>query len=127
MREQHPTGTKQVLHGTLTLNGQGSGHTQTLSLPAGHYKLVWAFAGEKGKAKFKVLWSGCAGVASPPPGSTVTSGGTVVGRVNNLGQIFAPNGAELARTGLSTAPLLGAASALLLIGVALRARKASTR
>ncbi|MDQ1018746.1 LPXTG cell wall anchor domain-containing protein [Streptomyces afghaniensis] len=69
-----------VKSGALTLDGQGHGRTEDLSLPDGHYKLFWNFDGEKGAAKHKVFWTDCedeqepggstpSGSASPSPSS----------------------------------------------------------
>lgn len=69
-----PTGDRtQVLHGTLTLGMDGDGHTSVLSLPNGHYKLYWNFAGENGKAKHKVFWVKC-GKHAPEPSPTPSTG-----------------------------------------------------
>src|SRR3954451_16391630 len=51
--QQPPTGTAAVLSGTLKLKSDGSGVSNDYTLPAGHYKLTWTFAGEKGSAKHK--------------------------------------------------------------------------
>ncbi len=70
--QQPPTGRAQVLSGSLTLT-DGTGHTAEMTLPAGHYKLTWTFAGEKGRAKSKVFWSTCAATPSPSPSQTVVN------------------------------------------------------
>ncbi|MEU0739036.1 LPXTG cell wall anchor domain-containing protein [Streptomyces sp. NPDC006134] len=49
-----------VKAGSLTLDAEGHGRTDDLSLPDGHYKLFWNFDGEKGSAKHKVFWTDCA-------------------------------------------------------------------
>ncbi|MFJ4539469.1 LPXTG cell wall anchor domain-containing protein [Streptomyces tibetensis] len=48
-----------VESGALTLDAQGHGRSEDLSLPDGHYKLFWNFEGEKGSAKHKVFWTDC--------------------------------------------------------------------
>ncbi|MEU9573095.1 LPXTG cell wall anchor domain-containing protein [Streptomyces massasporeus] len=48
-----------VESGALTLDAQGHGRSEDLSLPDGHYKLFWKFEGEKGSAKHKVFWTDC--------------------------------------------------------------------
>jgi LPXTG-motif cell wall-anchored protein len=48
--------------GTITLDADGHGVTGALHLKDGHYKLVWNFAGEHGRAKHKVFWVDCAGL-----------------------------------------------------------------
>lgn len=118
--QQPPTGRAAVTSGTLTLVN-GNGTSAVMSLPAGHYKLVWTFVGEHGKKKSKVFWSDCAAVASPPPGSTVmTGGGTTIGTVNSSGKVVAPNGSvvglSLAQTGGTLAPWLASGVGLLLAG-----------
>ncbi|MFE5816456.1 LPXTG cell wall anchor domain-containing protein [Streptomyces sp. NPDC056479] len=49
-----------VESGAITLDGDGHGRTEDMTLPDGHYKLFWNFAGEKGSAKHKVFWTDCA-------------------------------------------------------------------
>jgi LPXTG-motif cell wall-anchored protein len=69
-----------VKSGALTLDAEGHGRTEELSLPDGHYKLFWTFDGEKGAGKHKVFWTDCedgrepggsvpSGAASPSPSS----------------------------------------------------------
>jgi hypothetical protein len=71
-----PTGNRtEVLHGALTLGGDGHGRTNDLALPNGHYKLYWNFNGENGKAKQKVFWVKCAsGEPTPAPTGTAPTG-----------------------------------------------------
>ncbi|NUK10262.1 LPXTG cell wall anchor domain-containing protein [Streptomyces lunaelactis] len=59
--EMPPTGTKGKVadNGSLTLDGEGHGRTDDRTLPDGHYKLIWNFDGEHGKAKHKVFWTEC--------------------------------------------------------------------
>ncbi|MEU6576240.1 LPXTG cell wall anchor domain-containing protein [Streptomyces sp. NPDC046805] len=62
-----PTGATKgetVKSGSLTLDADGHGRTAELSLPDGHYKLFWNFAGEHGAAKQKVFWTNCQGAKS---------------------------------------------------------------
>jgi hypothetical protein len=70
-----PTGNRtEVLHGTLTLDQNGHGRTNELSLANGHYKLYWNFNGEHGQAKQKVFWVKCApSKPSPSPSSSGTA------------------------------------------------------
>ncbi|MEV3909657.1 LPXTG cell wall anchor domain-containing protein [Streptomyces canus] len=49
-----------VKSGEITLDTDGHGRTDDLSLPDGHYKLFWNFEGENGAAKHKVFWTDCA-------------------------------------------------------------------
>ncbi|MDN3023130.1 LPXTG cell wall anchor domain-containing protein [Streptomyces sp. S.PB5] len=48
-----------VKSGEITLDAEGHGRTEDLSLPDGHYKLFWNFEGENGSAKHKVFWTDC--------------------------------------------------------------------
>jgi hypothetical protein len=65
-----PTGNRTVVdQGTLTLDSAGNGSTSDQTLPNGHYKLFWTFAGEHGAAKQKVFWVSC---PSPAPTPTPT-------------------------------------------------------
>ena len=60
-----PTGSRSVVaSGALVMDNAGNGHTGDMSLPNGHYKLFWNFAGENGFAKQKVFWVKC---PAPPP------------------------------------------------------------
>ncbi|MFF4834602.1 LPXTG cell wall anchor domain-containing protein [Streptomyces sp. NPDC001315] len=65
-----------VKSGAITLDGDGHGRTDDLSLPDGHYKLFWNFEGEKGAAKQKVFWTDCEdeGEGEPGGGTTATPG-----------------------------------------------------
>ncbi|MFF0463048.1 hypothetical protein [Streptomyces mexicanus] len=69
-----------VKSGDITLNADGHGRTEDLSLPDGHYKLFWNFDGEKGAAKHKTFWTDCApgpgGSDTTPGGSDTTPGGS---------------------------------------------------
>lgn len=63
-----PTGNRSVVSsGTLALDSNGNGHTGDMTLPNGHYKLFWTFAGEHGRAKHKVFWVKCTSSPSPTP------------------------------------------------------------
>lgn len=65
-----PTGNRTVVDtGTITLDSSGGGVTAVQTLPNGHYKLYWTFAGEKGAAKQKVFWVSCPATppTTPPP------------------------------------------------------------
>ncbi|GAB7035339.1 LPXTG cell wall anchor domain-containing protein [Streptomyces sp. NPDC021749] len=67
-----------VSSGSLTLDAEGHGRTQDLSLPDGHYKLFWNFAGEHGRAKHKVFWTDCKDAGGPgggKPSASATAGG----------------------------------------------------
>ncbi len=84
-----PTEGGTVKSGEITLDAEGHGRTEDLSLPDGHYKLFWTFEGEKGAAKHKVFWTDCPAdegtggggatpstSASPAPSSTAPDGVT---------------------------------------------------
>ncbi|MER7667610.1 hypothetical protein ABTY61_03980 [Kitasatospora sp. NPDC096128] len=71
IEQQPPTGTAQVLAGSITLIG-GTGHTGDLTLPDGHYKLEWTFVGENGTAKQKVFDVSCA-TSSPSASPSASS------------------------------------------------------
>jgi hypothetical protein len=65
-----PTGDRSVVSsGALALDGNGGGFTGDMTLPNGHYKLLWNFTGEHGHAKQKVFWVACGAPTSPPPTS----------------------------------------------------------
>lgn len=58
-----------VLSGTITLDADGHGYTDNLTLPDGMYKLYWHFQGQNGADKHKVFKvEGCA----PPVDQSVT-------------------------------------------------------
>ncbi|SNX61775.1 LPXTG-motif cell wall-anchored protein [Streptomyces sp. TLI_55] len=59
-----------VKSGEITLDAEGHGRTEDLSLPDGHYKLFWNFEGEKGAAKHKVFWTDCEGSDDGKPSET---------------------------------------------------------
>lgn len=62
-----PTGDRTVVdQGALALDSNGDGRTSDQTLPNGHYKLFWNFAGEHGAAKHKVFWVSCPAATSPP-------------------------------------------------------------
>ncbi|RKT19584.1 hypothetical protein BX285_4053 [Streptomyces sp. 1114.5] len=69
--QQPPTGTAQVLAGSITLVN-GTGNTGNLTLPEGHYKLEWTFVGENGAAKQKVFDVSCP-TSSPSPSPSPTN------------------------------------------------------
>lgn len=59
-----------VKSGAITLDGEGHGRTDDMTLPDGHYKLFWNFQGENGSAKHKVFWTDCED--EEPSGGTPT-------------------------------------------------------
>src|SRR5262249_5957508 len=73
IRSWPPTGDRAVVdQGTLTLDSAGDGRTSDQTLPNGHYKLFWTFAGQHGAAKHKVFWVSCSS-STPTPTPTPTS------------------------------------------------------
>ncbi|MFH8570841.1 LPXTG cell wall anchor domain-containing protein [Streptomyces sp. NPDC017993] len=127
--------------GSLTLRSDGHGRTPDLSLPDGHYKLFWNFAGEHGRAKHKVFWTDCeddgpSGTPSPstPPSATPTASapaGTVPSSSSSASpttSASAPAGGDLAETGngAPVGPLATVAAALVAAGgyLVIRRRKA---
>ncbi|BCJ36172.1 hypothetical protein Athai_36750 [Actinocatenispora thailandica] len=147
--DQHaPTGhDANVETGTITL-ADGTGHTDDLRLPDGHYKLYWNFAGEHGKAKHKVFWVDCAG-ASPSPstpggGSSPSTGSSPsvapssngpapsgspsasqpAGGVGAGSPSVSPSqaGSSLPVTGAPLGVLAGVAAAMIAAGILLRTR-----
>ncbi|MGW0995761.1 LPXTG cell wall anchor domain-containing protein [Streptomyces sp. NPDC002520] len=62
-----------VKSGDITLDAEGHGRTEDLSLPDGHYKLFWNFDGEKGAAKHKVFWTDCEDSQGGGDGTTLSS------------------------------------------------------
>ncbi|WP_330305121.1 MULTISPECIES: LPXTG cell wall anchor domain-containing protein [unclassified Streptomyces] len=124
-----------VKSGEITLDAEGHGRTNDLSLPDGHYKLFWNFDGEKGAAKHKVFWTDCedSGGGGSTPSTSATPSASA-SPSNAVGESASPSassssgeaapsvssspsaqgGGDLAETG-SSAPvgLLSAAAAAL--------------
>ncbi|WP_405645076.1 LPXTG cell wall anchor domain-containing protein [Streptomyces sp. NBC_00019] len=132
-----------VKSGEITLDGEGHGRTEDLSLPDGHYKLFWNFEGENGSAKHKVFWTDCEdtddgnpgdGTATPSatasPSASASQPGEAAGTPSASSSPSAQGSAgDLAETG-SGAPvglLSGVAAALVAAGgyLVFRRRKAS--
>ena len=142
-----------VKSGEITLDADGHGRTDDLSLPDGHYKLFWNFDGEKGAAKHKVFWTDCedsqggggstpsasatpsgtpGGTASPSPSASTPGESVPSASVSASASVSsspsAQGGGDLAETG-SSAPvgaLSAAATALVAAGgyLVFRRRKA---
>ncbi|MGP4013637.1 LPXTG cell wall anchor domain-containing protein [Streptomyces sp. 4N124] len=121
-----------VKSGAITLDGEGHGRTEDLSLPDGHYKLFWNFEGENGSAKHKVFWTDCeedeGGSSSAPSASATPTTEEPAASSSPTETAAAPSSSpsaqggsgagDLAETG-SGAPvglLSGAAAALLAAG-----------
>lgn len=119
--QQPPTGTAEVLSGTLVLVN-GTGHTNDMSLPAGHYKLTWTFTGETGKAKSKVFMSDCPAPTQSPTTPVASPSGTgTPGGPGGPGNPGAP-GSGLAHTGVDLPTTLAAGGLLAALGLCLRSR-----
>ncbi|WP_432173055.1 LPXTG cell wall anchor domain-containing protein [Streptomyces sp. Tue6028] len=132
-----------VKSGAITLDGEGHGRTQDMTLPDGHYKLFWNFEGEHGSAKHKVFWTDCedkeegSGASASPsasasPGDSTTEPAASPSPSSEVAASSSPSAqgseGDLAETG-SGAPvgLLSAAAAGLLAAggyLVLRRRKA---
>jgi hypothetical protein len=85
-----PTGSKEELasSGAIPLDGDGHGRSADMTLPDGHYKLVWNFDGENGEAKHKVFWTDCTGddgTPTPTGTGTATPTGTPTGTATPTG------------------------------------------
>ncbi|MEV0175684.1 LPXTG cell wall anchor domain-containing protein [Streptomyces sp. NPDC050803] len=65
-----------VKSGEFTLDAEGHGRTDDMTLPDGHYKLFWNFDGENGSAKHKVFWTDCEGTDEEPSTSPSESAGS---------------------------------------------------
>ena len=94
-----PTGDRSVVSsGALVLDSSGDGNTGDMTLPNGHYKLFWTFAGEHGFAKQKVFWVACA-AATPTPTPTVSPTATPTPTVSP-----APSGSPTPTVTVSPSP-----------------------
>lgn len=137
-----------VKSGELTLDAEGHGRSEDLSLPDGHYKLFWNFDGEHGSAKHKVFWTDCedeenggGGTPSATPSASASasattgaeptaSASTTAGAEASASPSTQGDSGDLAETG-SSAPvgLLSAAAAALVAagGYLLFRRRAAGR
>ncbi|MET8676913.1 PT domain-containing protein [Streptomyces sp. NPDC004647] len=141
-----PTGTKGVVaeSGALTLDAEGHGRSDDLSLPDGHYKLIWNFDGEHGRAKHKVFWSACEDDGKPgekpggkpsakpssKPSQQPTAEPTASGPASSAAPAPSPNGGDsgggdLAETGASVGGVSVAAALLLGAGGVMVMRRRS--
>lgn len=135
-----------VKSGEITLDADGHGRTEDLSLPDGHYKLFWNFDGEKGAAKHKVFWTDCedseggGATGSPSASASASPSGSVGATASpsaSSGTGAEPSasaspsaqggseGGDLAETG-NSAPvgvLSGVAAALMAAGAYLAVRR----
>jgi hypothetical protein len=120
IHQQPPTGHALVAGGSITLTN-GTGHTADMSLPAGHYKLTWTFAGEHGRAKFKVFWSTCEGKPTPHPSHSCacSASPSVPASSGASGKPGSGGGGSLAATGGETAGWVAVGAGALAAGSAL--------
>ncbi|MFI0901512.1 LPXTG cell wall anchor domain-containing protein [Streptomyces sp. NPDC020983] len=119
--DQPPTGKDKVeADGTITLDATGHGRTGDMTLPNGHYKLLWTFEGEHGKAKQKVFWVACTDSGSAAGGTTaggttdggtLTTGGTSGGATTGGAATTGGTTAGTATTGATTGTPSASASA----------------
>ncbi|MFE3201757.1 hypothetical protein [Embleya sp. NPDC059237] len=118
---QPPKADGPVLGGSITLT-DGTGHTGTLTLPNGQYKLVWTFAGENGTGKQKVFKVDC------PPGTTggVTTTGSTGGRPAGSVNAGGGGGASTFDAGEVTVGAVVAGAALAGFGIHLVRRRRAT-
>lgn len=110
-----PTGTKgvEVKTGALELDLDGDGRTGELSLPDGHYKLVWNFDGEHGRAKHKVFWTSCEKKDAPAEESAPADQPSAEESAPPAASADGGKG-DLAETGAGSVAGLSVAAALLL-------------
>ncbi|MEU1225460.1 LPXTG cell wall anchor domain-containing protein [Streptomyces sp. NPDC005828] len=73
--EKHET----VKDGSITLDAQGHGRTEDMTLADGQYKLFWNFDGENGKAKHKVFKVACEKESTGGATGEQTTGGSTTG------------------------------------------------
>ncbi|MFE6285895.1 LPXTG cell wall anchor domain-containing protein [Streptomyces sp. NPDC057877] len=88
-----------VKTGAITLDDEGHGRTEDLSLPDGHYKLFWNFEGEHGSAKHKVFWTDCEdeeGGSPTPSASTSPSASQSAGTTASPTPSAGESGGEVA-------------------------------
>ncbi|OAH12947.1 LPXTG cell wall anchor domain-containing protein [Streptomyces jeddahensis] len=96
-----------VKSGSLTLDSEGHGRSDDLSLPDGHYKLFWNFDGENGRAKHKVFWTDCED--DTEPGATTPSGSASATPAATAEPTSSASSAEAAPTASSSPSAQGGA------------------
>ncbi|MFF0476858.1 LPXTG cell wall anchor domain-containing protein [Streptomyces sp. NPDC004284] len=69
----------EVKNGAITLDADGHGRTEDMTLADGQYKLFWNFDGEHGKAKHKVFKVACEKETTGGATGDNTTGGTTTG------------------------------------------------
>lgn len=74
---EHPHSPEEPsLKGDITLDGEGHGRTEDMTLPDGQYKLYWTFEGKKGAPKHKVFKVDCEDSETPGGTTGDTTEGT---------------------------------------------------
>ncbi|MGW1511641.1 LPXTG cell wall anchor domain-containing protein [Streptomyces sp. NPDC002394] len=69
----------EVKNGAITLDADGHGRTEDMTLADGQYKLFWNFDGEHGKAKHKVFKVACEKESTGGATGETTTGGSTTG------------------------------------------------
>ncbi|MFF7778531.1 LPXTG cell wall anchor domain-containing protein [Streptomyces tanashiensis] len=69
----------EVKNGAITLDAEGHGRTEDMTLADGQYKLFWNFDGEHGKAKHKVFKVECEEETTGGTTGEQTTGGSTTG------------------------------------------------
>ncbi|WP_222854263.1 hypothetical protein [Fodinicola acaciae] len=135
IEQQAPTKGTNSKSGTITLVS-GAGRTDDISLPDGHYKLTWNFAGENGEGKHKTFWVECekptppshhpkpscspsASASASPSASPSPSRSSSTAPVVNPSTTEASTSGSLPVTGTSLPILIGAAVAMIAAGLTL--------
>lgn len=98
-----PTKGGTVKSGEITLDAEGHGRTEDLSLPDGHYKLFWNFEGENGSAKHKVFWTDCPADEGTEGGGATPSSSASPSSADPDGATASPSSSE-AGSGTATDP-----------------------
>jgi LPXTG-motif cell wall-anchored protein len=98
-----------VKTGAITLDAEGDGRTENLTLPDGHYKLFWNFDGEKGAAKHKVFWTDCGGSAggggtTPAPSASTPGSGSSSPAAETSSPAASPSGSAGGAPAASSSP-----------------------
>ncbi|MFE5593345.1 LPXTG cell wall anchor domain-containing protein [Streptomyces sp. NPDC056549] len=75
----------EVEHGDITLDAEGHGRTEDMTLADGQYKLFWNFDGEHGKAKHKVFKVECEEEGTGGTTGETTTGGPTTGETTTGG------------------------------------------
>ncbi|MFP8959898.1 LPXTG cell wall anchor domain-containing protein [Streptomyces nanhaiensis] len=83
---EHPHSPEEPsLEGDITLDGEGHGRTEDMTLPDGQYKLYWTFEGKKGAPKHKVFKVDCESGETSGGSTGETTEGTTGGSEETTG------------------------------------------